>query len=125
MSREPIRLADARWDWELTAAIRADSSEVRIVSHFIKERALERLLPHRPYDIQVITRFNLADFADGVNDVKALRMLLDTGGSTYSIRKAHIFLPEGAAIGIEPARSRPGAGVGGSQTRFEPATFRL
>ena len=89
MSRAPIRLVDARWDRELTAAIRADPSEVRIVCPFIKEAALERLLSHQPGDVQVITRFNLADFADGVSDIEALRMLLDAGASIRGIRNLH------------------------------------
>ena len=37
----------------------------------------------------MITRFNLADFADGVSDVAALRMLLDAGASVRGIRDLH------------------------------------
>ena len=87
MSSAPIRLVDAGWDQELTSAIHADQSEVRIVCPFIKEGALRRLLSHQPGDVQVITRFNLADFAEGVSDIDALRMLLDTGASIRGIRK--------------------------------------
>ena len=76
MSQAPIRLVDAGWDQELSEAIRADRSEVRIVCPFIKKRALEDLLSHRPGNVQVITRFNLADFAEGVSDIEALRLLL-------------------------------------------------
>ena len=89
MSQEPIRLVDAGWGRELTAAIRADPSEVRIICPFIKKGALEYLLSHQPGDIQVITRFNLADFANGVSDVEALRMLLDSGASIRGIRNLH------------------------------------
>ena len=76
MSQEPIRLVSAGWDRELTAAIHAAPSEVRIICPFIKKGALECLLSHRPSDgdIQVITRFNLDDFANGVSDVEALRI---------------------------------------------------
>jgi len=72
MRRATIRLVNTGWDRELSAAIRADSSKVRIVSHFIKERSLDRLQKHRPCDIQVITRFNLADFADSTSDAGVL-----------------------------------------------------
>ena len=89
MSQEPIRLVDAGWDQELTAAIRAYPSEVRIVCPFMKKGALERLLSHQPGDVQVITRFNLNDFADGVSDVEALGMLLDAGASIRGIRNLH------------------------------------
>ena len=84
-----IRLVDAGWDRELTAAIRADPSEVRIVCPFIKAGALEHLLSHRPGGVQVITRFNLADFAEGVSDVEALRRLLDVGANVRGIRNLH------------------------------------
>ena len=89
MSQEPIRLVDAGWDQELTAAIRAYPSEVRIVCPFIKKGALELLLSHQPGDVQVITRFNLNDFADGVSDVEALRMLLDADASVRGIQNLH------------------------------------
>ena len=89
MSQATIRLVDAGWDRELTAAIRADPSEIRIVCPFIKKGALDRLLQHRPGNVQVITRFNLADFAEGVSDTAALRMLLDAGASIRGIRNLH------------------------------------
>ena len=89
MSQEPIRLVNAGWGRELTEAIRADPSEVRIICPFIKKGALECLLSHRPSNIQVITRFNLADFAEGVSDIKALRMLLDADASVRGIQNLH------------------------------------
>ena len=89
MGQEAIRLVDAGWDRELSAAIRADPSEVRIVCPFIKEGALDRLLSHRPRHVQVITRFNLADFAEGVSDTAALRLLLDAGAGIRGIRNLH------------------------------------
>ena len=84
-----IRLVDAGWDQELTEAIRADSSEVRIICPFIKEGALKRLRLHRLDDIQVITRFNLSDIANSVSDIGALRMLLKAGASVRGIRNLH------------------------------------
>ena len=89
MSQEPIRLVNAGWGRELAEAIRADPSEVRIICPFIKKGALECLLSHRPSNIQVITRFNLADFAEGVSDIKALRMLLDADASVRGIQNLH------------------------------------
>ena len=89
MSQKPIRLVDAGWGQELTEAIRADSSEVRIICPFIKEDALKRLRLHRLDDVQVITRFNLSDIANGVSDIEALRMLLKAGASVRGIRNLH------------------------------------
>ena len=72
-----IQLVDGGWGKKLTEALLEDGSELRIICPFIKVRALQRLLRHHPSNVQVITRFNLADFAEGVSDVAALRKLLD------------------------------------------------
>ena len=42
-----------------------------------------------PGNVQVITRFNLADFAEGVSDIEALRLLLDAGADIRGIRSLH------------------------------------
>lgn len=89
MSQEHIRLVDGGWDRELAAAIRADASEVCIVCPFIKKGALECFLSPPAGDIQVITRFNLNDFAEGVSDIEALRMLLDAGAGVRGIQNLH------------------------------------
>jgi len=84
-----VRLVDAGWGRELTDALRADASELRLISPFIKAGPLDRLLSLRPSRVRVITRFNLADFAEGVSDIEALRMLLDAGARVRGIRKLH------------------------------------
>ena len=60
------RLVDSGWSREIAQALREDTSQLRIIAPFIKERALQRFLSANPRTIQVITRFNLADFAEGV-----------------------------------------------------------
>ncbi len=84
-----IRLIDAGWGKEFTDALHADASELRIICPFIKSGALDRLLAKRPRSIQIITRFNLSDFAEGVSDIIALRKLLDVGASVRGIRNLH------------------------------------
>lgn len=84
-----LRLVDAGWSAELQDALRADASALRIVCPFIKIGALERLLALRPRKIQVLTRFNLGDFVDGVSDIAALRRLLDTGARVRGIKNLH------------------------------------
>jgi len=84
-----VRLVDAGWGAELTAALRADTSELRVICPFIKAGALDRLLSLKPASIQVITRFNLVDFVEGVSDIAALRMLLDAGAQVRGVRKLH------------------------------------
>lgn len=84
-----VRLVDAGWGTELTEALRADASDFRIISPFVKAGALGRLLSQRPRNVRVITRFSLADFAEGVSDIAALRMLLDAGAQVRGIRNLH------------------------------------
>lgn len=85
-----FRLVDAGWEKVLRDALLADSSRVRIVCPFIKRRAAERLLTQgKPKALQVITRFNLADFSEGVSDISALRLLLDSGAQIRGVRNLH------------------------------------
>ena len=84
-----VRLVDAEWGRELEDAICTHPTEVCIVCPFIKKHALERLLSHRPRGVRVITRFSLSDFAEGVSDVEALRMLLNAGASIRGIKHLH------------------------------------
>ena len=84
-----FRLVDGNWDEEFTEALCQDASELRIICPFIKVGALQRLLRHSPGRVQVITRFNLGDFADGVSDVAALRKLLEVDSRVRGIRNLH------------------------------------
>ena len=85
-----LRLVDSGWDCELSAALRADRAIVRMVCPFIKRAAAERVLAHgQPGKLQVVTRFKLADFACGVSDTSALRLLLGAGARIRGIRDLH------------------------------------
>lgn len=85
-----FRLVDTAWERELAAAAAGDRNDVRIVCPFIKRGALERLLKAgRPHELRVVTRFNLGDFADGVSDLSALRVLLDHGAKVRGVRNLH------------------------------------
>ena len=84
-----FRLVDSGWAAELIDGVREGPDELRIVCPFIKERALDRLLELGPKNIRVITRFNLADFADGVSDIAALRKLLRASAAVRGIRNLH------------------------------------
>lgn len=83
------RLVDRGWSGEINAAVHLDSSELRIISPFIKDRALARLLVAKPNAVSAITRFNLSDFADGVSDIAALRRLLEYGATVRGIKNLH------------------------------------
>ena len=84
-----FRLVDGRWDEEFTEALCDDASELRIVCPFIKVGALQKLLRHHPKLVQVITRFNLGDYADRVSDVAALRKLLEVDARVRGVRNLH------------------------------------
>ena len=88
-SRMSFRLVSEHWGTELENALRRDRSELRIVSPFIKHRALQRLLAHRPEHVRVVTRFDLNDFASCVSDVDALRTLLECRAAVRGVRALH------------------------------------
>jgi phospholipase D-like protein len=85
-----LRLVETGWGEEFANALRADQSTVRVVSPFVKRRAAGRLLAQgEPQSLQVITRFNLENFSEGVSDTSALRFLLDHGAEIRGIRSLH------------------------------------
>ena len=84
-----IRLVEEGWGKELREALRVDPSHIRIICPFIKVDAIEMLLSLQSSSIQVITRFNLADFSEGVSDVAALRGLLGANASVRGVRNLH------------------------------------
>ena len=83
------RVVDRNWESEFKEALQLDTTELLIVSPFIKARALTKLLMDPPASARVITRFNLEDFAQGVSDIRALRLLLDSGAAVRGIRNLH------------------------------------
>lgn len=84
-----FKIVETGWKREFAEALQADGSALRIVCPFIKAKALESLLPPPATPIQVITRFDLADFADRVSDGGALRKLLDAGARVRGVKKLH------------------------------------
>ncbi len=84
-----FRLVERKWEEEFNLALSDDASELRIICPFIKEKPIQMLLGHQPKDVKVITRFNLADCADGVSDVAALRRLLEAGAKVRGVRNLH------------------------------------
>ena len=83
------RVVDRNWESEFKEALQLATTELLIVSPFIKSRALTKLLADPPASARVITRFNLEDFAQGVSDIRALRLLLDSGAAVRGIRNLH------------------------------------
>lgn len=85
-----FRLIDSGWDKVLDEALNADRASIRIVCPFIKRSVASRLLKYgKPKVLQVITRFSLRDFAAGVSDISALRLLLEHGAQVKGVRNLH------------------------------------
>jgi hypothetical protein len=85
-----FRLMDSGWDKELDDALVTDRSVVRVICPFIKEKAAMRLLEHgRPEILEIITRYNLDCFCEGVSDISALRLLLQSGAKIRGIKNLH------------------------------------
>ena len=85
-----FQLKDSGWHKLLAEALEADCSQVRILSPFIKEKAAKRLLEFgRPASLEIITRFNLDNFREGVSDISALRLLLKSGAIIRGIKNLH------------------------------------
>ena len=85
-----LRVVDKGWDDEFHEVMGDDIDAIRIVCPFIKVAALRALFdkPRSP-SIEVITRFKLADFAKGVSDTAALRLLLRKGAKIRGIKDLH------------------------------------
>ncbi len=63
---------------------------MRVVSPFIQLGAAQRLLNGSgPMDLRIVTRYKLADFAEGVSDLRALRLLLERGTRIRGIEGLH------------------------------------
>ena len=85
-----FRLIDSGWDTVLDDAIAANPAGIRIVCPFIKKSSVSRFFKAvDPSVTQVITRFNLQDFCDGVSDIAALRMLLEQGAKIRGVLNLH------------------------------------
>ena len=84
-----IRLVDEKWVEEVSEALYADSSELRIICPFIKAGALKQILYSEPGELKVITRFDLNDFAQGVSDIAALRMFVKANARVRGVRNLH------------------------------------
>jgi PLD-like domain len=85
-----FRLVDSGWDKILDEALAADKSRVRVICPFIKERPAKRLLEYgRPKQLEVITRYDLDCFCEGVSDLAALRLLLQAGAKIRGIKNLH------------------------------------
>jgi hypothetical protein len=83
-----FQLIDSDWARILDNAISLRSVPVKVICPFIKVHAAHRFLPCAR-GMQVITRFHLGNFYDGVSDTEALRNLLANGACIRGVRNLH------------------------------------
>jgi hypothetical protein len=85
-----VELIDRDWDTAISDGLRRDASSFRVICPFVKKQVLTRLInQHEPGQLRLITRLKLADFADGVSDIPALRAVLEAGGDVRGVRGLH------------------------------------
>jgi phosphatidylserine/phosphatidylglycerophosphate/cardiolipin synthase-like enzyme len=85
-----FELIDTAWDKIIDRAVAARSPELRVICPFIKRKVAERLLRGpRLKSIQVLTRFHLGDFYDGVSDTEALQLFLESGAQIRGVKNLH------------------------------------
>lgn len=85
-----FKLVDSGWKKELEKALGTANGQLRIVCPFIKYEVARALIKHgNPSLLQVITRFNLRDFANGVSDTSALALLLKNGAQIRGVKNLH------------------------------------
>lgn len=97
-----FRLVSEGWEEVVLGARRGSPDGLRIVCPFIKERAVSRIIDSGAGSAEVITRFDLNCYYDGVSDLEALEALLDAGARVRGKRGLHskLYLFGGAtAIG--------------------------
>ncbi len=66
------------------------TKKLRIVSPFIKEQVIRKIQGQFDFEnFELITRFNLRDFASNVSSLDGLKFTLENGAKVYGIRELH------------------------------------
>lgn len=63
---------------------------LRIISPFVKEQVIRQIFVRNPnIELELITRFNLSDFALGISDIQALQFAIYNGAKVYGLSMLH------------------------------------
>jgi hypothetical protein len=85
-----LKLLDCGWDRHFNEALPLGREQLRLVCPYIKKKVVSRFLERvKPKQIQIITRFSLCDFCEGVSDIAALRELLTAGARIRGVKGLH------------------------------------
>lgn len=84
-----FRLVDRDWGGEIDRAVASGPRQIKLVCPFIKQTSVERLLRGGRRKLQVVTRFDLNGFHQGVSDIGALRLVVAAGGQVRGVKGLH------------------------------------
>jgi len=66
------------------------TKSLRIISPFIKEQVVRRIYNSSSFkNVEIITRFNLCDFASGISSIDALKYAIEKDAVIYGIKDLH------------------------------------
>src|SRR4051812_542662 len=87
------------------------TKQLRIVSPFVKEHVIRKIQGQFDFNnFELITRFNLRDFASNVSSLDGLKFSVEKGASVYGIKDLHskIYLFDNRAAIITSANLTSG-----------------
>jgi len=84
-----FKLVDRDWGGEIDRAVASGPRAIKLVCPFIKKASVERLLRGGRRKFEVVTRFDLNGFHEGVSDIEALRLLIEAEGKVRGVKGLH------------------------------------
>ena len=87
------------------------TTKLKVVSPFVKEQVIRKVQGQFDFDnFELITRFNLRDFASNVSSLEGLKYSVESGASVFGIRELHskIYLFDNRAAIITSANLTSG-----------------
>ncbi len=85
-----FEFVDSGWKKLFSDASSVKNSTLSLICPFIQLQPIARLLNSESIKtIQVVTRLNAEDFLSGVSDTRALRLLLEVGGTVRCVKRLH------------------------------------
>ena len=68
----------------------AQTQKLRIVAPFVKEQIVRKIQENFDFkNLELITRFNLRDFASNVSDLKSLKFSVENNANVFGVKQLH------------------------------------
>lgn len=106
------------------------TKKLRVISPFIKEQVIRKMQGQFDFNnFELITRFNLRDFASNVSSLDGLKFSVENGANVFGIRELHskIYLFDSRAVVITSANLTSGGLVNNYECGIyltDPATIQ-